>query len=275
MAIELDKKEISKYVKIIKRPTELQIKDFIKKNNFTSLMSETFNFESFIKNKTMLPPVIEKLYNLFYFVTKNKRLKVLEFGSGYSTIILANALKQNKKNFLEKLNKYKHIRFSKNKIDNTSRFKYSELFTLNSVDDQKKWLNKTKSLIKKHGLSKTAKLIFSKSTLTKFNDRFCYNYCNIPFINSDFIYIDGPTMGIFGGKNNFEPISCDVLQREYIFYPGTIIVVDGMPANACFMKNNFQRNWIYYKENNISYFYLNEKPLGIHNQNQLKFYKDI
>jgi len=276
MITEVNKKIISKYIKIINYPTKSKIKNFIKKNKLNILLDKKYNLNQFIDNKVMLPPEIDKLYNLFHLIIKNKRLKVLELGSGYSSIVLANALKINKKNILNEVMKYsvkKH--YTKNQINKNSQFKYTELFTMCSVDDQKKWVSKTRNLLKKYDLLKFTKLIFLKSSLTKFNDRFCYSFSNLPFFNSDFIYVDGPTMGTYRGKNNFEPISCDILKMEYMFFPGTIIVLDGMAANSIFYRNNLQRNWIYFNENNVSYFYLNEKALGPHNSNQLKFYKNI
>ena len=61
---------------------------------------------------------------------------------------------------------------------------------------------------------------------------------------------------------------------EFFLYPGTIIVVDGMPQNVLFLKYNLKRNWIISenKKLNQTLFYLKEKPLGIINMSQLKFY---
>ena len=70
-------------------------------------------------------------------------------------------------------------------------------------------------------------------------------------------------------------MNSDLLEIEPILLPGTIIVTDGRTANALFLKNNFQRNWKYYydKKRDQHIFYLNDIPLGTHNEALLKFYK--
>ena len=66
----------------------------------------------------------------------------------------------------------------------------------------------------------------------------------------------------------------DVLQLEPYYNPGTIIVCDGRLHNAKFLKNNFQRNWQFnfLPKNDVSVFYLNDKPLSARNISQLNFY---
>ena len=63
----------------------------------------------------------------------------------------------------------------------------------------------------------------------------------------------------------------DILAMENFLLPGTMIIVDGRTSNARFMKNNFQRNWIYHHFVNFDQhvFELNEEPLGILNRNQI------
>tara|TARA_Y100001978_G_C23507587_1_gene343990 strand:- start:202 stop:435 length:234 start_codon:yes stop_codon:yes gene_type:complete len=55
--------------------------------------------------------------------------------------------------------------------------------------------------------------------------------------------------------------------------PGTLIVVDVRTANARFLKNNLQRNWSYYYEDNFDqhYFELLEKHLEFTTRGNLIF----
>ena len=71
------------------------------------------------------------------------------------------------------------------------------------------------------------------------------------------------------------PMICDILKIEYFLTPGTIILLDGRGANTAFLKNNLQRNWIYYEcpEFDQHLFYLNDPSLGEYNRAQLDFYK--
>ena len=49
------------------------------------------------------PPDLKLLYRLHQFITLNKRITVVEFGSGWSTAIFTSALDENKKKFYKKI----------------------------------------------------------------------------------------------------------------------------------------------------------------------------
>ena len=122
-----------------------------------------------------------------------------------------------------------------------------------------------KNLIKNH-------FLHSKVNITKYNGKICTEYNFVPTVSPDFIYLDGPEQySIVGSINGFNmnhkditPMTSDILKIEYFLIPGTIIVVDGRGANARFLKNNFQRNWIYIfiKKHDEHVFILDEKPYG-------------
>ena len=54
---------------------------------------------------------------------------------------------------------------------------------------------------------------------------------------------------------------------EPFLLPGTVILVDGRTANARFMRDNFQQNWIYehFEEYDIHLFMHREHPLSVYN----------
>ena len=66
--------------------------------------------------------------------------------------------------------------------------------------------------------------------------------------------------------------SADLCLMEPTLLPGCFIVVDGT-NNARFIKNNFQRGWLYtwHVERDISTFELKEEPIGTLNSNMLKY----
>jgi hypothetical protein len=70
------------------------------------------------------------------------------------------------------------------------------------------------------------------------------------------------------------PMISDILKYENFLAPGTIILFDGRQSNVRFFKSNLQRKWsdFYINETGQHIFYLNEKPLGDINKDQLKFY---
>jgi hypothetical protein len=219
-------------------------------------------------NKKPYPPDLLDLYYLYELISLNKRITILEYGCGWSTIIINKALRDLKlklkgKFFSRCQNPYKLI----------------------SLDNSKKFISISKQRIKKFTKTKqdsNVKFCFSNVNMTKFNGRYCSEYKNHPEINPDFIYVDGPDQFQIKKKiNNFSiksksmmPMICDILKYEHFLTPGTIILFDGRQSNARFFKSNYQRKWsdVYIKETGQHIFYLNEKALGIINKNQLNFY---
>ena len=117
-----------------------------------------------------------------------------------------------------------------------------------------------------------------------YNGQISMSYQKLHFCNPDFIYVDAPDLSnnIKGNIQNIKakhadmmPMINDILKFENYLIPGTIIVFDGRAANAIFCKNNFKRNWLYYfdKEFDQHFFYLDDEPLGLINQELLNFYK--
>ena len=213
------------------------------------------------------PPNLQDLYQLYMFITLNKRTSVLEFGCGWSTLIMHLALKENEKKYKSKI-----FKRCKNPF---------ELFVVNV---QKKFINIAKKNINK--FSKYNNHINwhkSEAQMTSYNGKFATEYKSLPPVNPDFIYLDAPNpFEVINKVNNFTvkhhdmmPMSCDILKFEHFLTPETIIVLDGRTSNARFLKENFQRKWVYKRDNknDQNIFYLNEPSLGRYSDEQLKFYK--
>ena len=166
-----------------------------------------------------------------------------------------------------------------------AKLRYNNPFEIFIVDNERKYLNIAKKRI--HNFFENnalhAKFNFSDVEMSLFNNRICNSYKKLPNINPDFIYLDGPDQ--FHVKKNIKglniknpdlmPMNSDILMIEPFLKPGTIILTDGRTSNFRFLYNNLQRNWIA-KEDNINdqhILYLNEKPLGLPNLSQLKFYQ--
>ena len=217
-----------------------------------------------MKVKNPYEPELDDLYLLHSYIINFKRMTILEFGTGWSTLVMANAIKYN-------INKYF------NKIKNLRLNNAGEIHIL---DNEKKWLNETKKKSRKY--LNYIKFHYSESYMDFFNYKICTSFKRLPKINPDFIYLDGPDQfnikgqksGININHNDFMPMSADILKIEHFLKPGTIIVVDGRAANSRFLKANFQRDWKYsYSQLNDQHvFYLSEKPLGKLNKKQLDFY---
>ena len=94
-------KEIKKFVKFPKDISHKKIKDFFGKKKLANLISlsnrSLLNIDEMIKVEPYKPE-LNDLYRLYQFVLLNKRTTILEFGSGFSSLIFNCALEENKKN---------------------------------------------------------------------------------------------------------------------------------------------------------------------------------
>ncbi len=252
-----------KSIKFIKVPKKNKNKNF-----FKNYFKKHRLFKYLDVKTTEFKPNLKDLFLLHQYIILNKRLTVLEFGTGWSSLIIQHALNLNRKNF------YKDAL----KIRKKNQF---ELFV---IDNDKRYLQISKKRNQNY-FGKKGKTFFhfSECDMTIFNKKFASQYKSLPICNPDFIYLDGPSPftvkkkvnGFSTNHPDLMPMSCDILKFEHFLCPGTIILVDGRTANARFLQKNFQRSWKYFhdEENDQNLFYLNEKPLGKFNKDLLKFYK--
>ena len=217
-------------------------------------------------------PELDDLYNLYQYILINKRTTILEFGSGWSTLIFSLALKELADQFATEVKLLK-------------RNRPFELFV---IENHKKYLNVTRNRIQKFNnflkIKNPIKIKYflSDVEMTTFNNRICTQYKKLPLCNPDFIYLDGPDQikvkkdinGISTRHKDMMPMVSDILKFEYFYTPGTIIVCDGRAANAKFLKDHFKRKWKYVddQKNDQHVFWLADPPLGKYNKLQLEFY---
>ena len=256
-----------------KKVSTVKLNKFFTENDLSFLLKESKNNIYQINEltkKTPYKPELNDLYRLYKLILLNKRTTVLEFGSGWSSLIVSLALNKLKKNFL----------------NNTKNLRRNNLFELFVIENEKKYLNITKKRIKNFYKKKknNCKINFSYSNVNmiQFNNHIATEFIKLPMCNPDFIYLDGPDQfnvkkhinGISTKHNDLMPMACDILKIEYFLIPGTIILVDGRGANVKFLRDNFKRNWLYKYDKPFDQhiFYLNDPSIGKYNDRQLKFY---
>ena len=217
-------------------------------------------------------PELDDLYNLYQYILINKRTTILEFGSGWSTLIFSLALRELRNKFSKEV----------------KLLRRNNPFELFVIENSKKYLNITKNRIRKVNkylkIKNPIKIHYHLTDveMSTFNDRICTQYKKLPLCNPDFIYLDGPDQfnvkkhinGISTRHKDMMPMVSDILKFEHFYTPGTMIVCDGRAANAKFYRDNFQRNWKYLndKKTDQHIFYLNDPILGKYNKLQVKFY---
>ena len=217
------------------------------------------------KNSDPLPPELDDLIRLHYLVISRKVTTVLEFGSGKSTLVFADAIKRNKESFEEFV---------------STNLRKANQFEVHSIENNEAWLERTKSIIPVE-LQDVVNIHLCASEISHFNGRLCSYYQNIPNICPDLIYLDGPDQfssegtlrGLSTAHPDRMPMAADILSIEHFLTPGTFIVVDGRTANARFIRCNFQRDWFYQYDSSSDqhFFELIEEPLGIYNRKQIQF----
>ena len=211
-------------------------------------------------------PDLSDLYYIYNLITLNNRISVLEYGTGWSSLII-----------------YKALQFNKKKNNNKFYTRCDNPYSLTIVDNVKKFMKISKKRLQNQS-GKKANIYFhySKCVMTTYKNKYSHHYINHPLKNPDFIFLDGPNNFTVSSKvNNFTvnsfampPMSCDILKYEHFLTPGTIILCDGRTPNVRFLLKNFERNWIHkrLKNSDLNILILNEQPFGIWNEEQLKFY---
>lgn len=217
-----------------------------------------------------ISPDLVDLARLHTLVTQRKCLNVLELGSGFSSLVIAHALRQNS---------------IKNERVLPENLRREFPWKLDSIDESEDWLNLTSSRIPP---SLSAYVTFHHSTVSlgTFNDRPATYYRNIPNRAYDLIYVDGPSqyapetsdlLGFNTANSGRMPMSADALRIEHFLQAGALVLFDGRAANAKFFELNVQKNWkkMVSKKFDQTLFIEKSGSLGKHNDAFLRFWGKI
>ena len=193
-----------------------------------------------------LAPQENDLQRLYQLLIERRATTVLEFGCGYSSWVIQEALKENKAWFADK----------------DVQIRNPHLFQGFSVDTNRDWVKDCRA--------KIPDITFSVSPcqVDLFNTQLCHMYLKIPDIVPDFIYLDGPDpKQVTGDMNNltFEhrtPMASDILLMEPTLIPGTAVLVDGRTNNVRFLRKNLRRTWWFQEEDDTALMILDESKLG-------------
>lgn len=190
------------------------------------------------------PPEPDDLVRLHKLIRQRRSMTVLEFGVGYSTIIMADALLKNQEDW--------------NKLKSKPKIKNRYMFQLFCVDSNSYYMEISKARFPVNLLNHVH-FHYSEVVIGTFNGQMCHYYNSLPDIVPDFIYLDGPhpkdVKGEINGLsfqcNERTVISADILLMEPTLKSGSYIVVDNRENNVWFLRNNFKRNWIIRRIKNV------------------------
>ncbi len=210
--------------------------------------------------ETVIPADVEDLVRLHQLIRSRKSFTVLEFGVGFSTLIIADALMKNKVDWLS--------------LEDPPQIRNRFQFQCFSVDTSEKWIEKTKARIPEKLLA-FINFQLSDVEIGTHNGQLCHFYKTLPDIVPDFIYLDGPDPQAVKGSINGLTFQCmertvmsgDLLLMEPFLLPGTFVLIDGRTNNARFLKNNLKRTYefIWNKEGDVTTIELIEDRLGKYN----------
>lgn len=213
-----------------------------------------------------LPPDLPDLARLYYMATTRNAFTVLEFGVGWSTLILAAAMRANE--------------LAWERLAHKPIVRSHDPFRVHSVDTTSSWVESTRQLLPSQ-LAPYAQLSCTSVTAASFGNRLCHFYDCVPDVVPDFIYLDGPdpatVTGELRGLSWRNPdrtvIAGDLLSIEPTLAPGTCLLIDGRTNNARFLRNNLQRRWAveHRIDADVTCMELQEPPLGKINESTLQY----
>ncbi len=200
--------------------------------------------ELLYEGKPALAPQKADLQRLYDFIIRARATTVLEFGCGYSTWAISEALRVNR-DWFDFFNPKPEVR-------NPALFEHF------AIDANANWIAECEIKIK------SGKFYYSECETKIYGFQMCHVYLNPLKHAPDFIYLDGPALEQVPFWQYRTPISADILLIEAYLIPGTQILIDGRTNNARFLQNNLKRNWKFHwnSEEDYTWALLDEPRLG-------------
>ena len=199
---------------------------------------------------------LDDLFHLYSTVRRTSCVSVLEFGSGWSTVVLALALHENEESFGEE-----HRRL----------VRHPNPFQILTIDASGHWQEVALSRLPAW-LKSTVRGVSCNVNLVDRYGSYVHLYDRVPDFVADLIYLDGPDPEqVHGAINGFAyselhtlPMGADILRIEPHLWPETMIITDGRTANARFLAAHLRRNWqvIHDPFGDRTTFRLEETPFG-------------
>jgi len=199
-------------------------------------------------------PELDDLHHLYALARRSAAVSVMEFGSGWSTLVLALAVHENEASFA-----------------GTYDVRHPNPFRVLSVDASAEYSARSFAQLpvelRGHVIAHV-----SGARLVEHGGRWASLFDDLPPFVADLIYLDGPEPGqVRGTVDGFSladphglPVAADLLRLEPMLWPETTVVVDGRTANARFLRDNLQRRWDHLHDpfGDRTTLFLDETPYG-------------
>ncbi len=199
-------------------------------------------------------PELDDLHHLYALARRWAIVSALEFGSGWSTAVLALAIEENERSF-----------------DGGYDVRHPNPFRLLSVDVSADYSAQAVQRLP-DDVRRCVIPHVTGARLVEYDGRWASLYDDLPPFVADLIYLDGPEPGqVQGTSDGFVledphglPNSADLLRLEPMLWPETVVIVDGRTANARFLHANLQRSWQTLRDpyGDRTTFFLDETSFG-------------
>ena len=122
-----------KFKPLINKKSNLEVKKYFKKYGLENIFIKK-NFKQRKVNQMVdanaFQPELDELYLLHKYIILYKRMTVLEFGNGWSTIVMANAINHNRKKYLAR----------------TKNLRMNNAGEIHCIDNSKSWIKTFRGL---------------------------------------------------------------------------------------------------------------------------------
>jgi hypothetical protein len=199
-------------------------------------------------------PELDDLHHLYALVRRTAAVSVLEFGSGWSTLVLALAIDENATSYGASYD-----------------VRHPNPFQVLSVDASAEYSARSFQRLPA-ALQRRVIPHVTGARLVEYGGRWASLFDALPPFVADLIYLDGPEPGqVDGMHDGFTledphglPVAADILRLEPMLWPETTIVIDGRTANARFLRANLQRRWDHLRDpyGDRTTLFLDETPFG-------------
>ena len=218
--------------------------------------------------KRAFEPQLSDLVRLHRLIRDRMAQTILEFGVGFSTVVMADALAKNQAEFQA--------------LPQPPRLRNRMAFQIVTVDASEHWIGETAKRIPP-SLKDRVHLHHSRVVAGTHIGQLCHFYERLPNVVADFIYLDGPSpKDVQGAVHGLDfsidertVMAGDLLLMESTMLPRTFILVDGRVNNARFLQRNFTRPFKCHRdpEGDVTTFELDEPPLGRHSHDLVALLK--
>lgn len=158
------------------------------------------------------PPNCADLWFLYQTVRRRKPRTILEFGSGCSTVILAQALWENRREANDRQGR------------------------LYSIESDAHWRDVTARCMPSH-LADLCDIQYSPAGEVDYGSVPAFRHTTVPDVVPELVYLDGPPL------TEERQVAIDLLDLEPRFTPGFCLVVDGRWKNVLFLKRHLKRRY--------------------------------